>query len=749
MPKRVREITKENTENYYSPPPTKRQRYEPLQHALTFFNHTPIQDIKSLKELAKEIVQLAPKECALWPKEMRECLVKVDRMFFKDKSNFAVTLIKEAIKNNNPALVEEFFKLGVNASDPYSNAICQTVYKCSSPEILQFVMEKIGDEDWIDVLHKVCREGNITLAEWLLDVMLIDIQSLDRLGTPLLHNVVWRREAKMARWLIQRPDCPILQKDQQGNTVLHFLCNQGNPDLILVDQVIAKGGRPLLNAKNDNGDKPLHIAARWKTPIIHTLLEKGATVDLANNKGNSALHEACALGNRDAVIALLNHKARPYYVNLEGQTPVDVALLSEGGGGEVLQLLFPGWGLLKEAPPQEGGITFEFLQQYALLFPQRFLLHPDNAPDFNPLELYECLHLKNVILQLNEDVLDQFGMSLIKKYSVELFSYILSYYYRFEFSHIQRTPVRTIEISDEARQFDLKQLEKQAELLPEIERAKLFELLEKIRTRKPDVAIRMGKEEEFYLELEELYKCIGYQLSKPDVSDAERRKSLQRLADNSSQCAIEWKDAARKEALRVTTGVNSTFEQQVLAHLQNLREMVLEGMANNDRHRYNQLLAMLGKEFNIPGADRIHLDDPCAIDIDDPLSETLKQREIFLSRYNFKMIFEYFYNAINTRPTLFPPSDVGVWLGDNISGLFEEQKYQKIRDELKALPLEEQISRLKERGITFIPDLGVEGSIRADQRETYMEDIYDEENGLYSYNAILHILLALKAVKMV
>ena len=78
--------------------------------------------------------------------------------------------------------------------------------------------------------------------------------------------------------------------------------------------------------RSPNGRRALNWAAWYNQPVaIRFLVAHGATVNLPNRTGFTALHHAAENGSRDAAAALLQAGADPDWPNGAGLRPVEVA----------------------------------------------------------------------------------------------------------------------------------------------------------------------------------------------------------------------------------------------------------------------------------------------------------------------------------------------------------------------------------------------------------------------------------------
>jgi len=82
-----------------------------------------------------------------------------------------------------------------------------------------------------------------------------------------------------------------------------------------------------VNAANDRGETPLHVAAHMgETEAAKLLVEHGADVNAKDELGGTPLHEAAKWPARTEVVKLLlANGADADAKNREGKTPLDVA----------------------------------------------------------------------------------------------------------------------------------------------------------------------------------------------------------------------------------------------------------------------------------------------------------------------------------------------------------------------------------------------------------------------------------------
>lgn len=251
---------------------------------------------------------------------------------------------------------------------------------------LQQIMPKGGG---YSALHLAARFGFVDAARLLLDNgAAIDIQSLATGGTPL-HTAASANQVALAKYLIARKaDVGIF--DKSGSTPLMVAAIQADPDMV---QVLVEGGAAidtkstvnvlvtplvyaaanpdpfkhkdnlaiiayLLSRKGDvdfpaaNGRTALMAAAQQSNTSqgyerAALLIEKGAKLDLANDKGETALMLAAGAGNGKLVQLLMDKGADAQKKNGAGETVMSYA---NRAGSKDSATLLQSKGVQPEAP---------------------------------------------------------------------------------------------------------------------------------------------------------------------------------------------------------------------------------------------------------------------------------------------------------------------------------------------------------------------------------------------------------------
>ena len=111
-------------------------------------------------------------------------------------------------------------------------------------------------------------------------------------------------------------------RGEDGETPLHVAAAHGIPEIVTA--LIEAGAD--VNARATGGMTPLHVAALSEKPeIVTALSEAGADVNARMKAGETPLHLAAMRGTPEVVTALLEAGASGSVKNSKGETPFDLA----------------------------------------------------------------------------------------------------------------------------------------------------------------------------------------------------------------------------------------------------------------------------------------------------------------------------------------------------------------------------------------------------------------------------------------
>ena len=118
-------------------------------------------------------------------------------------------------------------------------------------------------------------------------------------------------------------------KNDEGDTPLHLAagCRRGEEAALPLVRLLLESGAAL-EAKNAGGQTPLLYSAYGGfRRVVELFLEKGASFQYQDSNGLSPLHFAAREGRAAVVEMLINKGADPFLKDRQGRTPLDYALL--------------------------------------------------------------------------------------------------------------------------------------------------------------------------------------------------------------------------------------------------------------------------------------------------------------------------------------------------------------------------------------------------------------------------------------
>ena len=121
---------------------------------------------------------------------------------------------------------------------------------------------------------------------------------------------------------------PVAAGAQNFSKGYKFLESVRNNEMSDVNNTLAQPGNQIINTRDGGtGDTALHIlAARRDTPWLSYFLARGADPNIRNNKGETPVVVAAAIGYAEGVEALVASGARLDESNATGETPLRSAV---------------------------------------------------------------------------------------------------------------------------------------------------------------------------------------------------------------------------------------------------------------------------------------------------------------------------------------------------------------------------------------------------------------------------------------
>ena len=109
----------------------------------------------------------------------------------------------------------------------------------------------------------------------------------------------------------------------------HLLAASRAGDAAAIDAIVAANSEALVDAEDERGERPLHLACRsGSTSAVAALLAAGADPNAMSVYGNTALKLASAEGCEPVVKLLLAAGAEPNRTGPSGDTPCLSAIIA-------------------------------------------------------------------------------------------------------------------------------------------------------------------------------------------------------------------------------------------------------------------------------------------------------------------------------------------------------------------------------------------------------------------------------------
>ncbi|XP_067685531.1 serine/threonine-protein phosphatase 6 regulatory ankyrin repeat subunit A-like [Haliotis asinina] len=207
-------------------------------------------------------------------------------------------------------------------------------------EVFEFLVKKGADLSVVDkhgdnILHLVCRYGNMKIVNYILTHTTLNINSTNnKKMTPLLMAAYHGKKDVLGLLLETGADTSAV--DHKNNNVLHLSCTGGHVDTV---KFILNLNIVDINSKDLSGMTPVMLAAYWgKREIFYILVQQGADLSITDQIGDNILHKACIGGNKDTVKHVL--KLHIVDINSRGSKGMTALLYAaEYSDGDMFDLL--------------------------------------------------------------------------------------------------------------------------------------------------------------------------------------------------------------------------------------------------------------------------------------------------------------------------------------------------------------------------------------------------------------------------
>ena len=122
-------------------------------------------------------------------------------------------------------------------------------------------------------------------------------------------------------YTLQKEYININYTDENGNTALHYACDEGNLKIV---EILIQANCDT-NIKNNNKQTPLHLSTkRGYFDISKMLIESGAILNIYDSEKNSPLHYICKNNYVELLRYILTKNPKINQKNIYGKTPKDL-----------------------------------------------------------------------------------------------------------------------------------------------------------------------------------------------------------------------------------------------------------------------------------------------------------------------------------------------------------------------------------------------------------------------------------------
>lgn len=245
-----------------------------------------ITSLEAAIECIKSGVICEGNKCAINPDRYSQLIDKSDRS--------SVNYLFACVKNGNLSEVERILTYERSNQDdevPFCHPLC-TCVSCERNWMKHRELNSCPKDDkGLTLLHIAVMYDQIVIVDFLLDRD-TDINATDSDGLTPLHYACIKGHQNILLLMLHANADPTMM-DLQGNTPLHLAVDRGHESCVKALLYLSEHMKISVNvnATNDNGDTPLHFAARWGyCAIVGILLEYGANGRLTNKKGQTSLN---------------------------------------------------------------------------------------------------------------------------------------------------------------------------------------------------------------------------------------------------------------------------------------------------------------------------------------------------------------------------------------------------------------------------------------------------------------------------
>lgn len=263
--------------------------------------------------------------------------IEIQGVDINKKDRYDRNLLSYAVESNFLNCIKYLLDKKCSTECESYSPLCSAAqnYSVDTIKILVEAGAKLDGRDYqgSTPFHWICRSGKddeTTLGLFELFYKNgLDVNIFDKEGDTLLHLATRYGHVWLTRAILKK-GARIDIKNQFGNSVLLNCCeNTWGWNMSCFRLIYQKGGKKTLNERNEDGNGPLHLAAKNGLISLTRFLASNVKVDDLNVLGNTALMEAC-LNNRNVSVIqhLISYGASLNIQNLAGLTPLQLSLVN-------------------------------------------------------------------------------------------------------------------------------------------------------------------------------------------------------------------------------------------------------------------------------------------------------------------------------------------------------------------------------------------------------------------------------------
>lgn len=244
-----------------------------------------------------------------------------------------IEALYEHIRNKDDLKLEESLKdaqviYAINLVDIESESLLSQATKIAKLPLIQ-KLTQIGAIVTCETLINAAERGNVAIMQHLLSALSsLEPEEYQNLIDDLLHRALKAQRLAMSLYLIKSVGanfknsilivndiddfltiervlatkcigCGIDDMDENGNTMLHLAAKKGRGDLLAL--WLSYGAD--IEARNKQGNTPLHEAAQHSAVAVKVLLRKGAQTQVKNKLDQTPVSLAFSVNNSNTIMA--------------------------------------------------------------------------------------------------------------------------------------------------------------------------------------------------------------------------------------------------------------------------------------------------------------------------------------------------------------------------------------------------------------------------------------------------------------